>query len=255
MEFLFPADIGPLLFLGLSLASAVTAFIAVFTGTAGGLILLGVMALALPPAILIPVHTVVQLGSGVTRTVIMWRHVMQRTLVPFAVGAVIGAAAGAKIFITLPMSWLQGIIAAFILIVTWLPQLGRLGAERGRFGVIGFASTFLGVFVSATGTLVAPFVASAAPDRHAHAATLGALMAIVHIAKLAVFGIIGFALGSYVPLMAAMIVTGAAGNWLGEVALGYISEARFRLMLKLILTALGLRLLWVAAVDAGVWVR
>jgi uncharacterized protein len=71
MDFLFPVDIGPALFLGLTLASLVTAFIAVFTGTAGGLILLAVMALVLPPAILILVHTVVQLGSGVTRTVIM----------------------------------------------------------------------------------------------------------------------------------------------------------------------------------------
>ena len=100
-----------------------------------------------------------------------------------------------------------------------MPKLGRLGAERGRFAFLGFGTTFLGVFVSATGTLLAPFVASATPDRHNHVATLGALMTITHIAKLVAFGFIGFAIGSFVPLMAAMIATGAVGNWLGEVAL------------------------------------
>ena len=59
--------------------------------------------------------------------------------------------------------------------MTWMPKLGRFGAERGRFAFLGFGTTFLGVFVSATGTLLAPFVASAAPEplqprRHARRA-------------------------------------------------------------------------------------
>jgi uncharacterized membrane protein YfcA len=247
MDFLGTPDVGPLLFLGLTLASFVTAFIGVFTGTAGGLILLGLMAMVMPPAALLPVHTVVQLGSGVTRTILMWRFVMRATLPPFIVGAALGAAAGAKIFIALPVWSLQTILGLFILVVTWLPQLGRIGAERGRFVALGFVATFVGIFVSATGTLVTPFVASAAPDRRNHAATLGALMVFVHIAKMAAFGVIGFTIGAYVPLMAAMIAAGAAGNWLGEEALHRTTEWRFRLILKLFLTVLGLQLLWSAA--------
>ena len=76
MHFLGTPDIGPLMFAGLTLASFATAFIGVFTGTAGGLILLAMMAVVMPPSVVIPVHTVVQLGSGVTRTMIMWRYVM-----------------------------------------------------------------------------------------------------------------------------------------------------------------------------------
>jgi uncharacterized membrane protein YfcA len=251
MEFLDIPGISPILFIALSAASFATAFISVFTGAAGGLILLGIMAMVMPPAALLPVHTVVQLGSGVTRTAMMWRHVMRGTLLPFIVGAVIGAAAGARIFVALPTDWLQAILGAFILIVTWMPNLGRLGAERGRFAILGFVTTFLGVFVSATGTLLAPFIASAAPDRRDHAATLGTLMMISHIAKLAAFGFIGFAVGSFVPLMAAMIATGALGNRLGEYALDRTSEQRFRLVFKLILTVMGLRLLWSVAGNAG----
>jgi uncharacterized protein len=251
MDFFTVPGGDPLMFLFLSFASFATTFIGVFTGTAGGLILLAIMAVVMPPASVIPVHTVVQLGAGVTRTMIMWRYVMRSTLPPFIVGAALGAFAGAKVFVALPVSYLQGILGFFILVVTWLPKLGQFGAERGRFALLGFVATFAGIFVSATGTIVAPFVASAAPDRRNHAATLGALMMFVHIAKMVAFGFIGFAMGDYVPLMAAMIAAGAIGNWLGEEALHRISEERFRLLLRFFLTALGLRLLWGAAASAG----
>jgi uncharacterized membrane protein YfcA len=251
MDPLASAEVGPLLLTGLSLMSFVAAFVAVYTGAAGGVILLAVMAMVLPISVVVPVHTVVMLGTGAARTIAMWRHVMRGTLAPFVIGAAIGAAAGAKVFITLPIAWLQGILGAFILLVTWVPRLGRVGAPRGRFAVLGFATTFLGVFVSATGTLLAPFVASAAKDRYVHAATLGALMTIAHIAKLAAFGFIGVAIGSFAPLMAAMIAAGALGNWLGERALHHVPEQRFRLILQLVLTALGLRLVWGAVAEAG----
>ncbi len=251
MDFLGTPDIGPLLFAGLVLASFVTALAGVVTGAAGGVLLLAIMALAMPPAALIPVHTVVMLGTGLSRTLIMWRYVMRGTILPFALGAAAGAAMGAKIFVALPTSWLQFILGGFILVVTWMPRLGRVGGERKRFAVLGFAASFLGVFVSATGTMIAPFVASAAKDRFVHAATLGALMSIAHIAKLVAFGVIGFAIASFVPLMAAMIVAGALGNWIGEVALMRTSERRFRLILQLVLTALSLHLLWSAVAASG----
>lgn len=244
MDFLVTPDVGLLMFVGLAVASFATAFFGVFTGTAGGVILLAVMATVMPPAALIPVHTLIQLGSGVTRTMIMWRYVMRPTVLPFVAGTVLGAAAGAKVFVSLPTTTLQIILASFILLVTWLPKLGRIGAERGRFVTLGFAATFLGVFVSATGTLVAPFIASIAPDRRNHAATIGALMSFVHIAKMAAFGVIGFSIGSYAWLIVAMILTGAIGNWLGEVALDHMSERRFRLVLQVVLTVLALNLLF-----------
>jgi uncharacterized membrane protein YfcA len=247
MDFLGTPDVGPLLFAGLSVLSFVTAFIGVYTGAAGGVMLLAAMTVVMPLAVVIPVHTVVMLGTGTARTIFMWPHVMRGTLVPFLVGAVIGAAAGAKVFVALPIGWLQAILGFFILLVTWLPHLGRIGGPRGRFAVLGFATTFLGVFVSATGSLLAPFVKSAAEDRYQHVATLGALMAMTHIAKLAAFGLIGIAIGSFVPLMAAMIAGGALGNWIGEAVLHRTSEQRFRFVFQLVLTLLSLRLLWSAA--------
>src|SRR6478752_9237262 len=101
MDFLGTPDVGPLVFFGLMLASLVTSFIGVFTGAAGGIVLLGLMATAMPPLALIPVHTVVMLGSGATRTMIMWRNVMRSPVLPFVIGSVIGAAIGARMFVAL----------------------------------------------------------------------------------------------------------------------------------------------------------
>ena len=251
MEFLGNPNVGLPLFFGLTVASFATAFIGVYTGAAGGVMLLAIMSQLLPPAALIPVHTVVMLGAGVSRTVMMWRHVMFKAMLPYCLGAAVGAALGGQVFISLPTTLLLGILGLFILVVTWMPDLGRLGAERERFALLGFGVTFLGIFVSATGSLLAPFVASASPDRRNHVATLGALMMTTHIAKLAAFGVIGFAVGRFVPLMAAMIAAGAAGIWVGQHALHHTTEQRFRLLLQLVLTALALRLLWSAAVGAG----
>src|SRR3954452_14925686 len=100
-EFLGTPDVGALAFLALMAASLVTSFIGVFTGSAGGVVLLGLMATVMPPLALIPVHTVVMLGSGASRTMLMWRHVMRPAVLPFIVGALVGAALGARVFVAL----------------------------------------------------------------------------------------------------------------------------------------------------------
>jgi uncharacterized membrane protein YfcA len=126
-----------------------------------------------------------------------------------------------------------------------------MGSERGRFALLGLGATFLGMFVSATGNLVTPFVASASPDRRNHVATLSALMTVSHLAKLIAFGVLGVALAAYLPLVAAMIATATAGSWVGFRLLHRMPERGFRIILQAVLTVLALRLLWSAAAKAG----
>jgi uncharacterized membrane protein YfcA len=247
--FLGTPDTSVWLFIGLSAASFFTAYFSIVAGTAGGLMLLVVMAAFYPPAVLIPMHTLIQLGTGISRVLAMRQWLLYDTILPFTIGCAGGAALGAKLFVNLPQSLLMGGLGAFVMLITWAPQLGRFGPERGRFALLGFVVTVLGVFVSATGTLVGPFVASASPDRRNHVATMSALMAITHIAKMAAFLWVGFALGAYVPLIAAMITTGVLGNYLGERALNSIREDWFRIGFKLVMTVLALRLIWVALKD------
>ncbi|MCH8918675.1 MAG: sulfite exporter TauE/SafE family protein [Proteobacteria bacterium] len=251
--FLGMAGVDGWLLLGLSAASFVTTFLSVALAMGGGLMLLAILAMFFPPAVLIPIHTLVQLGVGASRIFLMWRYILWNTLLPFTMGAALGAFAGAQIFITLPAALLYGGLSVFIVTVTWLPALGRFGPERGRFALLGLGATFLGMFVSATGTLVSPFVAAASPDRRNHSATLAVLMTVVHIMKIVAFGALGVGIGAYLPLVAAMIATAAAGSWLGRAVLNRMEESWYRLAFKVVMTVLSVRLMWVALGEAGVF--
>jgi uncharacterized membrane protein YfcA len=237
----------------LGLASFCTALMGMLTGAGGGPILLALMALVLPPVILIPVHTVVQLGVSVSRIALLRSFILWKTVLPFVGGGIVGAAAGAPIFVSLPGPVLLGLIGAFVLLIAWMPKFGLIGPEKGRFGFVGFIATFLGMFVSSTGLFIAPFVASISPERRNYAATVAALGTTMHLIKLAAFGFIGFSIGAYLPLMATMCATAALGNWVGRHILVRMEEKAFRIILKTFLTVLSLRLLWVAASDGGVF--
>ncbi|MDP6174746.1 MAG: sulfite exporter TauE/SafE family protein [Rhodospirillales bacterium] len=250
-QFLGVPDVNAWLFLGLAAAALVTSFMGAVAGTAGGLALLAILALFFTPAVMVPVHAVVQLGASLSRIAIMWRYVMRDILLPFFIGSALGAALGGKLFISLPSGIILGAIGCMIIILVWLPKLSRLGGAKWRFAFIGGGATFLGVFVGAVGTLIAPFVAGASPDRRIHAATLAAVMTMVHINKLIAFGLVGVSLTAYTPLLVAMIAMTALGNWVAIKVLDRMPESLFRIFFKTLITLLGIRLLWVSASELG----
>jgi uncharacterized membrane protein YfcA len=136
-------------------------------------------------------------------------------------------------------------IGTFVLIVSWLPKFGRSSATIRQYAFLGFITTLLGMFISATAVLLAPFVAAASPDRRNYAATVAALMAMGHLVKLVAFGLLGVALAAYVPLMLSMIFTAILGTWIGSRVLDRIPERIFRISLQILLTCLALRLVWI----------
>ena len=250
-NFLGVPDVSLWLAVALAITATFTTFLGTVTGTAGGLLLLASMTFFFPLAVLIPMHTMIQLGAGTSRMFMMWRYVKKNLIVPFAIGSMIGAFAGAQIFTTLPSVILQGMLGIFILVVMYTPKLGAGGPERLRFGVLGGAATFLGIFVSATGTFLSPFVAHASKDRHVHVSTMATLMAISHISKLVAFGFVGLAIGAYLPLVVLMILGTVAGNWIGQRTLTRMPEKLFRRIFQILLTILALRLLVGAVLEAG----
>ena len=109
------------------------------------------------------------------------------------------------------------------------------------------------MFVSATGTLVASFVAGASPNRRNHSATLSVLMASVHTMKLNAFGALGVGVAAYTPLIVAMIATAVLGSWADLKLLNRMSEKLFRIIFQVLITGLAVRLLWVGAVETGIF--
>ena len=243
---LVETGVGPWVFLGLCGASYLGSLIAGSVGLGGGILVLATMAVALPPAVLIPVHAVVQLGSNMGRAALLIRHTAFGIVPAFAVGTVIGTAVGANLFVVLPVWSLQFVLAAFVLYATWAPKFQTQTPGRGKFFGVGVVSGFVTLFVGGSAPFVAPFVRSATDERRQFIGTLAMLMILQHGAKIVAVGALGFAFAPYVPMLVGLVGCGFAGTLTGRLLLNRLSERVFGAALKLVLTLLAARLLFAA---------
>lgn len=222
--------------------SLVTSFITAAFGIGGGIALLAVLASFIPPAALIPVHGLVQFGSNFGRAAIMLKHVKWPLVLPFTAGAAVGVALGGSVAVNLPPDILKIGLGLFIL---W-SVLGTPPAfMRGSAVIAGAFSSFLTMFFGGTGSFVSAFVKSTGVDRFVQVATHSTLMTMQHLLKTIAFGFLGFAFGTWMPLIVAMIVSGFIGTLIGKQVLSRIDEAKFQTVLSAILVVLALRLVWI----------
>ena len=241
IDALLPPEIGPAIAGGLMAISFVTSFITAAFGIGGGVVLIAVLAMLLPPAALIPVHAVVQLGSNAGRFFIMRAHVDWPIWGVFVIGAAVGVAIGGVIVVDLPPHVLQIGIGAFIL---WSIMAKPPAFLRHSAWLAGGVSSVLTMFFGATGPFVAAYLKSHGYGRMTMVAMQGACMTVQHLLKAVAFGLLGFAFGPYAFLIAGMILFGFGGTLVGRRVLMKIDEARFKFALNTILVLLALRLLW-----------
>ena len=237
-------------FLGLCSVSFIGSFLTASLGLGGGVLSLAAMAAVLPPTILIPVHGIMQLGSNAFRALLLFRHLMLYLLPAFLVGTLIGTIVGANTVIVLPGWALQAVLGLFILYATWVPGFRASKPGPKKFFGVGIVGGFVTMFVGGTGPLLAPFVNAASDSRQQFVGTHACLMSFQHLIKVTAFGAIGFSFGAYLPLLAGLLIFGFAGTYIGKQLLNRLPEKIFRSGLKVILTLLGLKLLY-SAVQGG----
>ena len=68
------------------------------------------------------------------------------------------------------------------------------------------------------------------------------MMTAQHGLKIIAFGLLGFGFAPWLPLIAAMVAAGFVGTLIGSRLLGRLSEHRFELIIKTLLTVLALDL-------------
>ena len=242
---LLPSDLAPWVAILLLVVSAFTSLISAAFGLGGGLVLLAMMATVMPAAALVPVHGVVQIGSNFGRALVMLRHIRLRAVLQLTLGGVVGATIGGLIAVRLP-DWLLFLaVGLFVLWSAW----GKVPATAGRAVLLlgGCASGFLTMFIGGTGPLVTAVIKTLNLNRMAHVGTQAGAMVIQHGLKIGVFGLLGFNYAPYLPLVAGMIATGFLGTLAGRRLLHGMGDSRFNYALTILLTILGLRLLWMAA--------
>ena len=155
---LLPPGLAPSLALLLVGTSFVTSMLTGALGLGGGIMMLAVIAAVLPPTVVIPVHGVVQIGSNLGRTILMRDHVARELLIPFVVGTAIGAPLGALVVTELPTDLLRLILGLFVLWSVWAPKLRVSRVPARAFVLIGGVTSFITMFLGATGPFIAAFV-------------------------------------------------------------------------------------------------
>jgi len=244
MEMLTPASLSPMLALVLVITAGFTSFLSAAMGIGGGLLLLIIMANVMPIAALIPVHGLIQLGSNANRAVMTRAHVQWDIWRYFVFGALGAAVLASLVLVQLPASVLQIGIGVFVLLLTWGITPKKRELSKFARGLVGFITTFLSMFVGATGPLVAALIHAQRADRHQLVATFSACMTVQHGLKLIVFIALGFAFTPWLALVSLMIAAGWLGTWLGLKMLNRFSQEKFAFWFKLVLTGLALRSLY-----------
>ena len=242
LEALVPPGLSAGSALLLTVASFFTSALTVSAGIGGGVAMLALMGYLMPVASLIPVHGAVQLGSNAGRAFLLRSGIDWKASAAFLAGAFPGALAGGQVLGSLPDALMRTLLGLFILLITWirLPRLERIGPKG--FAVTGLVTSFMTMLFGATGPFNAAVLAKAFAARQWFLATQAALMTAQHAIKILVFGLAGFAFGPWAFLIAAMIVTGFGGTYVGRFLLRRLPEARFRLIFNLCLTVLALDL-------------
>lgn len=233
-------------FYSLIIASGFTSFITAALGIGGGMLLLSIMAQVLPIKAIIPTHGLVQLGSNAGRAVLMRDHIQWTYLLWFALGSAVGVFAGGQLVIALPINSLQLILGVFILISLWLPSIQNSFVGKNTLFISGLTSTFLTMFVGATGPFIVSTLRNFKLTSEGLVANSAAFMVLQHALKVIAFSALGFAFYDYAFLILLMIASGFLGTIIGRRLLLKFNEANFQKALKLLLSLLALRLILMA---------
>jgi uncharacterized membrane protein YfcA len=168
-------------------------------------------------------------------------HISRRLFWPLVIGAFIGTLLAAP----LSAFWLTDmqltlLLATFTLVVTWVPIPAVKTHSTRRNLVFSTTVSFVGVFVSATGPLIAAFLRHQAADRKELVATMAASVSTMNFLRIVLFSTLGFTWSEWLLPLALMIAAGFGGTLIGLQLLGRLPEQLFQTLLKLLLTVLAL---------------
>lgn len=223
-----------------------TATLSGIFGMAGGLILMGALALVLPVSAAFVTHGVLQLVANGWRALLHRQHIRWRILANYALASAVAGGVVALIAFT-PSLPLLFLLLGLVSLLVWLPQgRMRLDAARTPHALIsGFLVTLLNLTAGVGGPLLDIFFVRTDLTRHEIVATKAATQVFSHLAKIIVYGaplIIAADAPGLPPLwlFALAIPLSMAGTAIGGWVLGRMSDVNFKRWTASIVTAIGL---------------
>jgi len=221
-------------------------------GMAGGLVLMGALALVLPVQAAFVTHGILQLVANGWRAILHRRHVRWDIVGWYALASLAAAGVVALLSFT-PSKPLLFLLLGLVPFLTWLPQswIDLDAARPPQAFLSGLTVTGLNLTAGVAGPLLDIFFVRTELSRHAIVATKAATQVFAHLAKIVVYGAPLFA-GKAVgmpPLwvFALAIPLSMAGTAVGGVILNRMSDMNFKRWTRWIVTAVGIGYLAQAA--------
>jgi uncharacterized membrane protein YfcA len=227
-------------------ASLFTAFVSGIFGMAGGMMLMGLLALLLPIEAAFVTHGILQLVANGWRAVLHREHIQPRILGWFAI-ATLAAAAVMLAVSFVPPKALVFLLMGLLPILLWLPK-GWFAPDAAKPAVAlvsGFIAGLLNLTAGVSGPLIDTVFVRTGLNRHQIVATKAAIQSLNHIAKIAVFGLLlvqssGRGVMPPLWLFALAIPASMLGTRGGGWVLDRLSDANFKRWTAWIVTAIGL---------------
>ena len=226
-------------------AVLITSAISGVFGMAGGLMLMGALALVLPVNTALALHGVIQVTSNGWRVLLHRQHVAWRVVAIYGVGAVAAMGLFSLISYT-PTRVFVYLMLGLMPLLVWLPERWfNLDASKpGQSIAAGFLSTGISLTAGVSGPFTDLFFIRTALTRHQVVATKACMQAFGHLSKIIVYGaaLLSVQGRAAVPLWVMGIAIGLSmvGVMLGGVVLNRISDTGFRQWRIGIITAMGL---------------
>ena len=227
------------------IASAISGAFAI----GGGFLMLAVIAAFLPVTFVVPMHSVLMLGTSIGRWWFFWPFIQWRIVIPFVLGCMIGAPLGARVYLTLPEMVIALVVGIFMLGAVWCPPVPWRIPLRHPYFVVGIVHAFLSAMFS-FGGVMQPLIMRTQLDKMQVIATLAVSLLFMNLAKIGGYVMFGFDFRPYLLLIGLAAMAGVAGAGVGRHLAERVPEEKFRLVFKAIMTVLAMRLLYRAWILA-----
>ncbi len=209
----------------------------------GALIVLAVTTTVLPVQAIVPIHSLLLIGSTISRAYYFWEFIDWKIAGPFLVGSVLGASIGSGLYVELPEVFLTTVISVLMLVSVWMPRLSWQPRIRHPWAIVGFLHTLFSTLF-AFGAVLHSVVLHTRLSRHQILGTMAGCLTGMGVFKIAGYVFYGFDYSPYLFIIVVAIVVSFIGTWVGKLLVDKIPEDKFRIGFRLLITVIALRLLY-----------
>jgi len=216
------------------------------TGMAGGILMFAAMNIFIPMRPLIAIHGVVQVFNNGARTWYLRRHLRAAMCLPFAFGALAGAALTTLVIARYVGDLLPLLLLAMLIFYTLFKpkRLPHLKIKDRNFIWVGMATGSLGILAGAVDPLLAAFFLRDDLTKEEVVANKSMMQLITHLTKVPAFIFLGFSFVENAGLIALFSLAAVLATRLGVHLLTKINNKLFFTLMWWALFMAGMRVVY-----------